>query len=123
MFRTDGSTVTQVSNIENSQSTTDDPFSLYTYRSYAIFQNMLYFDAHNSNGQPKLFKTDGTTVTQVSNTRGNNSAGDTPTYFTEFQGELYFRASHGAWKIDMPGVLLPITLLTYVYQVSLDLVV
>jgi hypothetical protein len=86
LYKTNGATVTQVSNTRGNQSVTDYPHD------FMVFNNELYFVANNSNGVLKLYKTNGATVTQVSNTSNNQSATDSPYSFTVFNNELYFIA-------------------------------
>lgn len=90
LFSYDGTTMTQVSNI-NGNSTNDAIASPY------LATNYIYFWANNQNGVIKLFKTDGTTVTQVSNTHNNESLSDvlsaTPANLpgqVEYNGKFYF---------------------------------
>ena len=86
LFKTNGTTVTQVSNIRDGNN---------EYASeLTTFNNEIYFTAQNASGHYKLFKTDGTTVTQVSNTRDGNN--DSVARLTVFNNELYFSATNNS---------------------------
>ena len=83
LYKTDGTTVTQVSDIQNDDvsmpyNNNDDPSDLI------VFNNELYFLAQNDTDLTALFKYDGTTIYQLSDYHAG--AHD---ILGEFDGELY----------------------------------
>lgn len=94
LFKYDGSTMTLVSNTSGTFS--DDPYILGTY------DNDLYFISKNSSGYYKLYKTNGTTVSQVMDiTPGAadfNSAScssDLPVFYTSGDKAFFSAISNG----------------------------
>ncbi|MEO5668358.1 MAG: hypothetical protein ABIR96_09885 [Bdellovibrionota bacterium] len=94
-------TLTQFSNLRNDATLTDNPGYLTVYNS------KLYFSALSLLGVSKLFVSDGTTITQLSNTRKNNNASDAifgitgPSayqLFYVYNARMYFNATNSANK-------------------------
>lgn len=91
VFKTNGTTVTQVSNTSGTQTAFD---ALYA-TPMQVFNNEVYFLAgKNATTNYKLFKTDGTTTTQISNTINDNLLGDLPNMLGVYDGDLYFTAKN-----------------------------
>lgn len=77
LFKFDGTNITQVSDTRNNQTISDIPtLGLLTPRMLAVLGSKVIFWATNSNGWNKLYVTDGTSVTQLSNTRGAQTTWD-----------------------------------------------
>jgi hypothetical protein len=87
MFDDSNNAITQISNTVGDQEIPDSPG--FT----AIMNGILYFTSNNSLNQVKLYKYDGTNVTQVSNTTPTGT--DTPNGLTVLGSNLYF-ASYAA---------------------------
>lgn len=66
-----------------------------------IFNNIAYLTATNSVGASKLFKFDGTTLTQISNTTGTETTNDSPTILGFFDNKLYFRSNNASLQTKL----------------------
>ncbi len=64
-----------------------------------LFNNELYFRLYDSGDKEKLYKTDGTSITQVSNT--NPGGDDNPTKLIVHNGSLYFRANDSSSRAKL----------------------
>ena len=93
LYSTDGTTVTQVSNIAGAAAD-DDPQSL------TVYGGKLYFTARNAAGLGKLYAYDGTSIILVTNTAGAGND-DAPANLAVAGSKLYLSAkdSSGAVKL------------------------
>lgn len=93
VYRTNGTVIEQVSNLRANQARDDVNVN---GTPGAVFGGHVYFLGYRgatATGYLKMFKTDGSTVTQVSNIANNNSANDTNlTGLTPWNNALYFIA-------------------------------
>jgi hypothetical protein len=91
LYKTNGTTINRVkptsSDDGNDDDESDSPSDLY------VFNDELYYASNLSTGNRKLFKTNGSNVTQVSDISATN---DNPTDLLEFNDELYFVAEPSA---------------------------
>ncbi|OYZ17168.1 MAG: hypothetical protein B7Y39_15590 [Bdellovibrio sp. 28-41-41] len=71
------------------------------YSNRTEFNGAFYYVANNSNSVPKIFKLSGTTLTEFSNTSGNQSTSDNPNIFKEFNSELYFSALNSSSVVKL----------------------
>lgn len=102
LFKTDGTTITQVSNlypliINFNLPAADSPSNLTVLGSKLYFSSL---KSYSNTNVAKLFKTDGVTITQVSNTAGD-SVSDSIQRVAVVNGSLYFAADNasGAMKL------------------------
>lgn len=96
LFQYNGASITQVTNTISAQASHDFNASS-SDSSFAISNGKLYFIALNSSGNRKLYEWDGSTLTQISNTRGVATSDDfsqtwTDVMFEVYQNKLYFVA-------------------------------
>lgn len=97
LYSTDGVTITQVSNTRNNQAAWDyTNAGLYKAQNQPIVSNnQLLIRLINSNGFSKLYGVDTSgNLTQVSNTKNNNSVSDNVHFLTEYNGNAYFTAAN-----------------------------
>lgn len=100
-FIMSGAGTQQVASTSGSASLSDFSSLSSVPSEFILFNDTVYFYALNSNGKTKLFKLNGLTPVQVSNTAGDENVDDYPVAFVVDRSHLYFSASapEGRWKL------------------------
>jgi lysophospholipid acyltransferase (LPLAT)-like uncharacterized protein len=120
LYKWDGTSLTQPLGVNGtSGSAAAKDFENSSPYNFAVYNNELYFPAYTSTGFFKLYKWDGTSLTQplgVNGTAGSASISDIPNSLTVYSGSLYFVSRISATvnkmhKWDGTAVTLPFTTL------------